>query len=171
MLSYALTEDEYVLAFGLNHHIPTRTNKYIIDNEFELFFQSINRYVNEIPVNKISHLKRKLQNICDTYNRIRGPYKFWKIVEKLSKNKSIMVLKQDKGRGFVVVDWKKYTEKCLNLPHTDSFIQLGHDTTKTVEGKIQRSEFKNNLTKQEYSRLYLTGSSHGKFYGTAKQHK
>ena len=32
-------------------------------------------------------------------------------------------------------------------------------------------KIKNNLTKQEYSWLYPTGSSPGKFYGTAKRHK
>ena len=174
MSPYTLTEDEYnAFAFGLDHHIPARTNKNIIDTEFELYFQSVNRYVNEIPDNKISHLKTKLRNIRDRYNRIRVRHKFQKIVEQLLRNKSTMVLKQDKGRGVVVIDRKKYTEKCINLLHTDSFIQLDHDPTKTIEEKIQRSicKIKNNLTKQEYSRLYSTGSLHGKFYGTAKQHK
>ena len=32
-------------------------------------------------------------------------------------------------------------------------------------------KIKNNLTKEEYNRLYPTGSLHGKFYGTAKRHK
>ena len=84
-----------------------------------------------------------------------------------------MVLKQDKGRGLVVIDRKTYTEKCLSLLNTDSFIQLDHDPTKAIEGKIQRvaRKIKNNLTKQEYSRIYPTGSSPGKFYGTAKRHK
>ena len=31
----------------------------------------------------------------------------------MSRNNSIMVLKQDKGRGIVVVDRKRYTEKRL----------------------------------------------------------
>ena len=77
-----------------------------------------------------------------------------------------MVLKQDRGRGAVVIDRKKYTEKCLNLIHTDNFIQRDHDPTKTVKGKIERfiDKIKNNLTKQEYNRLYPTGSSRGKCY-------
>ena len=118
-------------------------------------------------------MKTKLRNICDKYKHIRVPYKFRKVVEQLSRNKGTMVLKQDKSRGVVVIDRKKYTEKCINLLHTDSFIRLDHDPSKTIEGKIQRSmrKIKSNLTKQEYSRLYPTGSSPGKFYGTAKQHK
>ena len=105
----------------------------------ELFFQSINRYVNEIPDNKISGLKTKLRHICDRYNRIRALYRFRKIVEKLSRYKSVMVLKQGKGRWVVVIHRKKYTGKCLNLLHTYTFIQLDHDPTKKIEGKIQRS--------------------------------
>ena len=58
MSSYTFTEDKYnAFTFGLDHHIPTRTNKNNIDTEFEFCFQSINRHINEIPDNKISHLK------------------------------------------------------------------------------------------------------------------
>ena len=77
--------------------------KYIIDTEFELYFQSIYRYLNDIPDSKIKDLKTKLRYICDRYNRIRVPYIFRKKVEKLSRNYSIMVLKQDKGRGVIVM--------------------------------------------------------------------
>ena len=84
-----------------------------------------------------------------------------------------MVLTQDKGRCVVMIDRKKYTENCINLLHADSFIRLDLDPTKTIEEKIQRSirKIKKNLTKQEYSRLYPTGSSTSIFYGTAEQHK
>ena len=83
----------------------------------------------------------------------------------MSRNNSIVVLKQDKGRRVVVIDRKISTEKCLNLLNTDSFLQLDHDPTKAIEGKILRSihKIKNNLTKQEYSRIYPTGSSPGNF--------
>ena len=169
MSSYTLTEDEYnALAFGLDHHILTRTNKNITDSESEFYFQSLYRYVND----KLTHLKTKPQNICGRYNCIRVLYKFRKIIEKLSRNNCIMVLKQGKGRG-VVIDRKIYIETYLNLLHTDSFIQLDHDPIKAIEGKIQRSihEIRNNLTEQEYSRLYPTRSSPGKFYGIAKRQK
>ena len=72
---YILNEVEYnALAFEVDRHIPSRTNKNIIDTEFELYLQSINRYINDIPDNKISHLKTKLRNIYDRYKRIRLPY-------------------------------------------------------------------------------------------------
>ena len=50
MSPYTPTEDEYnALAFGSDHHIPTRTNKNINDTEFEIYLQNINRYANELP--------------------------------------------------------------------------------------------------------------------------
>ena len=84
-----------------------------------------------------------------------------------------MVLNHDKGRCAVVIDRKKYTQKCVNVLHTDSTIQVDHDPTKTIEGKIQRSigKIKKNVTKQGYSRLYPTGSWPVKFYSAAKGHK
>ena len=52
-------EDKYkALAFRLDHHMPTRTNKSIIENESELFLQSINGYVNYISDNKNSNWKK-----------------------------------------------------------------------------------------------------------------
>ena len=152
MSSYTLSKEEHnALAFGLDHHIPTKTKRNVIETEFELYFQSIHRYANEIAESKISYLKTKLRNICNKYNRIRVPYKYRKIVETFSNNRNIMLLRQDKGRGIVVINRIKYTEKCLNLLNTDSFVKLNYDPTKTIEGKIQRSlrKIKNNLTKQE----------------------
>lgn len=50
MSSHTLTEDEHnALDFGLDHYIPTKTNKNIVDTELEIYFQSIIRYVNEMP--------------------------------------------------------------------------------------------------------------------------
>ena len=62
---------------------------------------------------------------------------------------------------------------CLELLNTDQFTKLYLDPTKKIESKIKRflREIKTNLTSQKYSRLYPTGSCHGKFYGTAKIHK
>ena len=62
MSFYTLAEDEYnALTFGLDHDIPARTIKNT-ENDVEVYPQSINRYVNEIPDNVISHLKTKLRN-------------------------------------------------------------------------------------------------------------
>ena len=82
-------------------------------------------------------------------------------------------MKQGKGSGVVIMNKPKYHEKCLELLNTDQFTKLNHDLTKKIEAKIQRvlRKIKTNITSQDYSRLYPTGSYPGKFYGTAKIHK
>ena len=56
MPSYTLAECENHI---VDHHIPTRTNK----NITELYFESINLYVNKTPNNKTSYLETKLRKI------------------------------------------------------------------------------------------------------------
>ena len=71
------------------------------------------------------------------------------------------------------MDSSKYTEKCLGLLENNGFAKITDDPTKRIESKIQRCvrKLKSKITKEEYSKLYPTGSNPGKFYGTAKIHK
>ena len=95
-----------------------------------------------------------------------------RLLTDFQKKQSIYIMKQDKGRGVVVMDRSKYTEKCLNILQTKQFTKLRHDPTKSIENKIQRElrKLKRRLTIQERSQLYPTGSNPGRFYGTAKLH-
>ena len=45
------------------------------------------------------------------------PCEYRRITVNLSKNDSILLMKQDKGRG-VIMDENKYTEKCLEMLNT-----------------------------------------------------
>ena len=47
-------------------------------------------------------------------------------------------MKQDKGRGVVVMNRSNCTEKCLNILQNEQFIKLRHDPTKSIENQIQR---------------------------------
>ena len=73
----------------------------------------------------------------------------------------------------MLMDRTKYTNKCLEILETNQFTKLNHDSTKSVEEKIQQlfRKFKSRLSQKEYYQLYPTGSCAGKFYGTAKIHK
>ena len=95
------------------------------------------------------------------------------MIQNLSKNKEIVILKQDKGGGVVILDRRKYMEKCLTILSTSKFAEINHDPTAYIEGKVQRTlrKIKSKLPSFVYSKIYPTGSSPGKFYGTAKQHK
>ena len=93
----------------------------------------------------------------------------------MSKNDSICLLKQDKGRGVVIVDRTDYVSKCEKLLENKQFVQLNEDPTEKFEGRIQRTlrELKKNkqFTEKEYSTIYPSSSRPGRFYATAKRHK
>ena len=168
--SYVLTEEEMIaLVYGLDHHIPTNINKDAIFTESEQFFQNLLRDISHIPENKLNRIKIKLRNTCEKYCNVRAPCKYRDIVSKLSKREDLVILKQDKGRGVVLMDRHKYSDKCLALLLTKQFTVLNNDPTKTLESKVQRTlrKIKSKFTEQEYKKLYPTGSCPWKFYGTA----
>ena len=80
--------------------------------------------------------KKRLRTTCDKYNHILVGCKFQKIGEKLPRNKSIMVLKQSKGRRIIVIEKTKYMKKYLNLLHSESSTQLKHDVAKTTDKNV-----------------------------------
>ena len=70
---------------------------------------------------------------------------------------------QIKGRGTVIMD-KYQVEKCLALLNTNQFVKLERDPTEQIDTKIQGvlRKIKTNISLQEYSSFYLTGSSPAK---------
>ena len=114
--SYQQTAEEQVaLSFGLDQHIPTSLRRDDVKTEFELFFQNLLTTISPLPDEKKEVLKTKLRSTFDNYSRIKVPYKHRKVIDTLSKRKDIVVMKQDKGRGVVILDKCHYTEKCLNF--------------------------------------------------------
>ena len=168
--SYVLTEEKMIaLVYGLDHHIPININKDAIFTESEQFFQNLLRDISHIPENKLSRIKTKLRNTCEKHCNVKVPCKYKDIVSKLSKREDLVILKQDKGRGVVLMDRHKYSVKCLTLLSTKQFTTLTNDPTKTLESKVQRTlrKIKSKFTEQKYKKLYPTGSCPWKFYGTA----
>ena len=51
-----------------------------------------------LPESEISHLKTKLRSACEKYNTIEIPYKEREVINRLSKNPQIILLRQDQGR-------------------------------------------------------------------------
>ena len=126
--------------------------------------------IEQLPENTIPQIKTKLRQTCENYSKIRVPYNYKQVINNLAKNRNIVILKQDKGREVVIMDKTKCQEKYLALLNRNQFVKLNRDATKQIETKIQRvlKKIKANISLQEYSRLYPTGSSPGKFYGTTK---
>ena len=65
----------------------------------------------------------KLRNTCEKYSKICVPYKYKKIIDQLSRNKDLCILKQEKGRGAALMDRTKYTNKCLEIVEADLFFR------------------------------------------------
>ena len=57
-----------------------------------------------ISASKLQKIKTKLLSTCDKYTEALVPYKHRKIVNVLSKRNGIVILKAEKGRGFVALD-------------------------------------------------------------------
>ena len=95
------------------------------------------------------------------------------MIDKLSRNTDIIILKQDKGRVVIILDRKNYIQKCVSILNTSQFRKLDNDPTKSLERKVQQTlqKIKHKFEDNEYKRLYPTVSRPGLFYGTPKVHK
>ena len=77
-------------------------------------------------------LKGKIRRICENYSRIKKPYKYKKIIENLSHNKNVLILKRDESRCAVILNRKSYIEKCFKILETKQFKKLKTDPSKTI---------------------------------------
>ena len=160
-LSYTLSDDEIMaLNYGLDQHIPYTVNYNSISTEFELFYQNILRDNSHIPEQNLAHAKTKLRSTCEKYCKIKVPFKYKEVIKKLSSNNSIVILKQDKGRGVVIMNCSTYLEKSFTLLNNSQFNKLTKDPTHATERKIQRvvRKMKLKLPSSIYLKIYPTGS-------------
>ena len=99
--------------------------------------------------------------------------KYKKVIDRLSQSNNIIIIKQDKERGVVILDRPKYIDRCLSIVATKKFSKLEYDPTSKLESKVQRTlrKIKSKLPENVYKKLYPTGSYSGRFYGNAKVHK
>ena len=88
---------------------------------------------------ELSHLKTKLESTCDKYSQIHVPYEYEKIIKQLSNNHNICIMRQDKGRGVVMIDNSENMGKGLELLQTNQFSKLKHNLIKSFEKKFWRT--------------------------------
>ena len=98
------------------------------------------------------------------------------ILEKLRRNKDIVVTRPDKENGVVVMDRVIYNQQMYALlSDTNKYNKLSEDLTKLREGQLQRylRELKNKqfLDDATYERIYKSSSQCSRLYGTSKVHK
>ena len=128
--SYALSDEACkALSYGLDHEIPTPCNYNAVEIELELFYQKTLSNISHISENEFMQLKSKLQNVWHLHNKRQVPYKYQNIIANLKNNRTVKVLKQDKGKSVAIMDSSKYAEKCLELPEKDRFLKINNDPT------------------------------------------
>ena len=114
--SYQLSSKEKeALSLGLDEHIPSVCNWNKLFTEFEMLYQNILKDISHLNNHVITRLKTKLQHTCDKYSRIKVPYYYRNVITNLSRNKQLVILKQKKGRGVVLLDKTKYVDNVFLL--------------------------------------------------------
>ena len=117
----------------MDYQLPSKTNNNVIKTEFTKFYKSILSNISHIPNDQLAVLKQEYGTLtCPKFNRINVPYRYRQIIRNLSNNEKIKVLKQDTGRGVVIMDNSQYMKKCLNMLNNENFIKLTDDSTKLI---------------------------------------
>ena len=82
-------------------------------------------------------------------------------------------MRQDKGRGVVILDKNLYVSKAEEFLNGPEFVELDEDPTKMFQGRVQRTlrEMKNCFETKVYDRIYPSSARPGLYYGLAKVHK
>ena len=83
-------------------------------------------------------LKQNYETLAKKYCKIKVSFKYKEVIKKLSNNNSIVILKQDKGRGFVIMNRSAYLEEIFILLNTSQFKKLTKDPKHATEQKIQK---------------------------------
>ena len=99
-----------------------------------------------------------------------------RILKKLRDDKETVILRPDKGSGVVGLNRSDYEKSIKNLINDKTkFKELSEDATIKRESKLQRflRTLKNSkcLDNLDYEKIYPSGSSPAKIYGSPKMHK
>ena len=109
--------DECVMIwFRLSYTYNSR-QKHCKDWIWAVFPESIED-ISHIPENEVGQIKTKLRNTCEKYCNDKFPNYQKIFINNLYKREDVIIMKQDKGSGVVIMDKTKYTEKCLALLST-----------------------------------------------------
>ena len=74
------------------------------------------------------HVRRRT---CENYSQLKISYRYEKVIENLSKNNNIIVMKKDKTHGVGILDRTKNIGKCYNITNINHFSKLNNDPTRT----------------------------------------
>ena len=90
----------------------------MIKTEFEGFYYHINKLLSHLSRDEVDILKGKIRRSCENYRDIALAKKKDDVIDNLIKNKNIVVIRQNKGRGVVLMDKSKYIEVSTAFGHS-----------------------------------------------------
>ena len=175
--SYTLSDQEYeVLSYSLDHYVPGKDMGKRTQVEFERLYQDILNHtwhLSNLTEREKIELKAKFLNTFTKFSKIEIPQEQRKIIENLYKNPDLVILRQDKGRGVVILNRPTYVNKGEAFLNGPEFEKLDNDPTKSFQKQVQDTllSMKNKFTKKLYKKLYPSSSRPGLYFGLAKVHK
>ena len=187
--SRQLSQDEkLVLCNGLNYSLPPRRLGYA---NYLCPFEKLFRDIKLLPVvdmSTISRTKARLQDVAltaiYTYNsnciKSNVDKDGMKLLRSLANDKSIVVLKPDKGNGVVILDRTDYSNKVHSILTQDGkFSKVNnedpYESIVRLECKLisllKKLKSSGSISHETYRDLYPSGSRPGILYGLPKVHK
>ena len=195
--SHKLTADEsFVLSHGLNFSLPpSKIKKEFVLAEFEVLAAQLKHH-KPISTHLVSRCKSRLNELAYGYSTSqvdRSDFLMnlscFNVVKSLRNNKNIVICKQDKGNGIVVLDFKDYVDKMHNILDEKSKFELvgsfdKYDNTQTIETRIRNKLLKlvdrkdkdgkvvlKEISEEDQNFMRPVGSQIPRIYGLPKTHK
>ena len=172
------TEELDILKSGLKHSIhPLHVNKTDASTTFDFILRTMTK---DLENEKQSgELKAKLSNLANTYVNNYRPSKYAMkkhgILKRLCKNNNIVILWPNKDDSKVIIYRDVYIRKIFEIiKDPTKFKELSTDPTIIREYQLQRflrsMKGKNIFTKENYEKIYPSGSKLAFICGTPKIH-
>lgn len=165
-----LTEDEKVLALGLNYAVTPKSIPTHIIAATEATSKQLNTEMAE-------KLRAGVSNVLQSSKAPRSdlPSHLLKAAKDLRNDQSIVILPADKGNATVVMDRKEYVEKINGMLEDGTYGRLKKDSTTAVESRVtkvlRRWEREEHINRKFRLRLQPQSSAPPQLYGLPKIHK
>ena len=131
-----------LLKNGLNYAIkPTHLNQTEVLSSFENIHLAIKRNLkNQDDYTQIKNeLLHMAQSYISSYRPTKSDIKKYRILQRIKRNKDIILLKPDKSNGVVILDRQVYKDSCMNIiKNVSKFKLLTNDPTLAREAQLQR---------------------------------
>ena len=162
-----------MLSYSLDHYVPGKEYGKRTQVEFERFYQDIFNNTTHLPEHDRIELKSSFLDAFSKYSKVSIPQEDRKIIEKLYKNPDVTILRQDKGRGVVILNRVDYITKTETFLAGQEFQKLDNDPTDGFQKRVQQAlrNMKKKFSAREYKKLYPSSSRPGLYFGLAKVHK